>query len=241
VSTDDDRRSAAHARHPHFHAAVLRELVRGGGLERSSRVLEIGAGTAAYAPALSELVGCECREVEPSAVMRGIVQRGVHSAPASAGGDEALPFAAGSFDFAFCVNVVHRVGDPPSLFREAFRVLDDDGAWCVATESHDMIRNRFVLADYFPDTVAADLARYPRVDDLRRMAEAAGFDEWYECVVRAEVSVESADLYAAKAFPSLHLVSDAAFDRGLERLTSDLERGPLTGIVPVLTLLWASK
>jgi ubiquinone/menaquinone biosynthesis C-methylase UbiE len=240
-SAEYDRWAPVYARYRRCHPSVLQELVRGGGLDGSSRVLEMGSGTGNYIAALNSLVGCACAAVEPSAGMRAVARRNAPGVSMNDGRAEALPFAAASFDFAFCVNVVHHVADRTALFREAFRVLVDDGTLCIATESHDMIRQRFVMSEYFPETVEADIARYSRIEDLRRMAEAAGFDEWYESVANAEMCVESADVYEAKAFSSLRMIPDAAFERGLERLKSDLGRGPLRAVVPVLTLLWASK
>jgi len=241
VSVEYDRLAEAYGRHRKCHASVLRELVTGGGLGRRSRVLEIGAGTGNYIGALRELVACECFGVEPAGAMRELARTNAQGVEVRAGSAEELPFDERSFDFAFCVNVIHHVGDRRAFFREAFRVLGDEGTLCIATESHEMIRQRFVLAEYFPETVDADVARYSSIADLKKMAAETGFDEWHESVAGAEIVVESADAYAAKAFSSLHLIPQAAFERGLARLNAELARGALRATVPVFAMLWASK
>ncbi|HEX6764777.1 MAG TPA: class I SAM-dependent methyltransferase [Polyangiaceae bacterium] len=240
MSSDYDRLAEAYGRHRKGSAGVLRELVNGARLTADSRVLEIGAGTGNYTAALCEVVGCPCSAVEPSERMREIARARLPDVEVRAGNAEALPFDAASFDFAFCVNVIHHVVDRPRLFVEAFRVLDDDGSLCVVTESEDMIRQRVVLNEYFPDVAAVDLARYSKVEDLRKMASAAGFSGWREERWATELVVEAADTYEAKAFSSLHLISETAFQTGLARMKADLTRGPLHGTVRA-AMLWATK
>jgi SAM-dependent methyltransferase len=236
-----DGLAEAYVRHRKCHPSVLHELVTGGELGKTSRVLEIGTGTGNYIAALQELVGCRCFAVEPSSKMREVAEKNAASVEVRPGKAEELPFEAQSMDFAFCVNVIHHVADRPRLFQEAFRVLGEGKTLCVATESHDMIRKRFVLPSYFPETVDADIARYSSIDELRGMAGNAGFGGWRETRAEAELVVESADIYEAKAFSSLHLISEEAFDAGLRRLKADLERGPLRAVVPVLAMLWITK
>ena len=241
MNVEYDRLAEAYGRYRKCHPSVLRDIVTSGALTKESRVLEIGAGTGSYVAALSGLVGCACAAVEPSDGMRAIAATNAASADVRAGCAEALPFDAESFDCAFCVNVVHHVTDRPAFFREAFRVLRPDGSLCVVTESHDMIRKRFILSEYFPETADVDVARYSRIADLRTMADAAGFTEWHETIANAAVTVESADAYEAKAFSCLHLIPQAAFEVGLRRLKAALRRGPLCATVPVFAMLWATK
>jgi ubiquinone/menaquinone biosynthesis C-methylase UbiE len=75
------------------------------------------------------------------------------------GSAERLPFAPESFDLVFCVDVVHHLADLSAFFSEAFRVLTPRSALLIATDSEQIIRTRFPLAEYFPETVDADLAR----------------------------------------------------------------------------------
>jgi SAM-dependent methyltransferase len=240
MSSDYERMAGAYGQHRTAHEPLVRELAGGARLTTTSRVLEIGAGTGNYVGALRELVGCRCSAVEPSAAMREIALRRGLDVDVKAGSAEALPFDPASFDFAYCVHVVHHVKDRPALFREAFRVLDDGGVFSIATESEAMIRGRFPQSEYFPDSASADLARYPRVAALEQMARRAGFRDWHETSLEVEIPVTSADAYEAKAFSSLHFVSEAAFEAGLQRLKADLARGPLTERGR-FALLWATK
>lgn len=241
MSSNYERLAKEYGKHRSAHEGAVQELVSGAMLGPESRVLEIGAGTCNYVAAVREAVRCRCWAVEPAVAMREIAHARGLDVEMSAGKAEELPFEAGSFDFAFCVNVIHHVADRPALFREAFRVLDEGGTLCVATESHDMIRARLVHATHFPEIVDLDIARYSGIEELRDMAKAAGFRGWRETHVIAEVVVESAEIYEAKAFSSLHLISEEAFARGIARLKADLARGPLRATQPVFAMLWATK
>jgi SAM-dependent methyltransferase len=241
MSSNYERLAKEYGRHRKAHEGAVQELVSGGRLNAESRVLEIGAGTCNYVAAVRDAVGCRCWAVEPWGAGRELALARGLDVEVSAGKAEELPFEAQRFDFAFCVNVIHHVEDRPALFREAFRVLDDGGTLCIATESHDMIRTRFVHATHFPETVELDIARYSSIEELSEMAKTAGFRGWRETRVSAEIVVESAEVFEAKAFSSLHLISEDAFTRGIARLKADLARGPLRATEPVFAMLWATK
>jgi ubiquinone/menaquinone biosynthesis C-methylase UbiE len=172
--------------------------------------------------------------------MRDIAQGRGLDVEIKAGSAGALPFDSACFDFAFCVQVIHHVKDRQAVFTEAFRVLDSRGTFCVATESEAMIRARSPLGEYFPDSVRADLGRYPPIAELERMARSTGFREWRETSLEVEVLLTSADAFEAKAFSSLHFVPEALFEDGLRRLKADLARGPMLGRGG-FALLWATK
>src|SRR5688572_5412998 len=140
---------------------------------------------------------------------------------------ERLPLASEAFDFLFCVDVIHHVSDARAFFDEAARVLKESGTLCIVTDSEAIIRRRVPLATYFPETVEADLARYPRVATLRELAARSGFGSWRETELAFEREISSADAYASKAFSVLYLIPEAAVEGGVKRLEQDLKRGPL--------------
>jgi len=238
---DYDRARIAqdYARHRRVHPGVLEALLRTERCSSSARVLEIGCGSGNYVAALSAAIGCRCVGVDPSIQMarQALAQPGILVA-ASAG--EALALASGSFDLAFSVDVIHHVRDPQAHYVETARVLKAGGLACTVTDSEAIIRTREPLATYFPETVAADLARYPALSALQALMRAAGLE------VAAEEQVEFAwelrDLapYRARAYSVLHLLPEAAFARGLARMERDLARGPIQAISRYC-ILWGRK
>jgi ubiquinone/menaquinone biosynthesis C-methylase UbiE len=240
LTIEYDQLADAYARYRRCNPEVLRGLVNGAGLTNASRVLEVGAGTGNYSRALQALAGCHCTAVEPSQAMRDLLRDADGAIDVVAGVGEQLPLPSDSFDLVFCVDVAHHFSDPAAFLREAFRVLKAAGVICVVTDSEDIIRARFPLAAYFPETVAAELERYPSVERLKALAIAAGFDGWREGRVTSSTLLTSVEAYEAKSFSALHLISEASFQAGLARLREDLKRGPLT-TVGSYVLLWATK
>ena len=240
MTAEYDRLAREYGKQRKIQEGVLHALVEGGGLGKDSRVLEIGTGTANYLAALQELVGCHCSGVDPSVAMLEIADNRAPDVEFMVGRAEELPLASASFDFAFCVDVIHHVTDRQRLITEAFRVLDEHGILCIVTESEENIRTRVPHSTYFPETIAADLARYPRLDDLERWASSAGFRGWRRTSVHLDVPITSAEKYEARAFSSLRVISEEGFEAGLRRLKADLALGPLR-VNSNYTLLWATK
>ncbi|MDG6903635.1 MAG: methyltransferase domain-containing protein [Nitrososphaerota archaeon] len=79
---------------------------------------------------------------------------------------EKLGFEPDLFDLVFSVDVIHHITDKLSHFREAYRALKPGGRVCTVTDSEWIIRNRQPLSVYFPETVAAELTRYPSISQI---------------------------------------------------------------------------
>jgi SAM-dependent methyltransferase len=120
-------------------------------------VINVGAGAGSYEPPDREVTA-----VEPSAAMRA--QRPAHLPPAvdAVAGD--LPFADGSFDAAMAMVTVHQWPDPGHGLRELRRV--SRGPVVVLTFDGDAL-DRFWLARYVPELIAAERRRYPAIDAIR--------------------------------------------------------------------------
>ena len=256
ANIDYDHLAAEYAQNRRVHPGVLQGLVRGGALGAGSRVLEVGCGTGNYLAALAALTDCCACGVDPSAEMLAYARaqaqdcrfalgrQGSHAGcPQPAwvpGRAENLPFPDRSFDLAFSVDVIHHVTDRATAFHEAYRVLRPGGRVCTVTDSESIIRARVPLAAYFPETVNADLARYPRVEALlSRMAEA-GFADLSQETVELSYALTDGRPYRDKAFSVLHLIPEDAFWAGLARLERDLGRGPVAAVSRYV-LLWGRR
>jgi len=228
-----------YARHREVHPGVLAALLDAGGLTQTSRVLEVGCGTANYLAALHEAVDCQCWGIDPSEEMleKGRARRVKENL--SNGRAEQLGFDDGSFDLVFSVDVVHHVSDRAAYYREAFRTLAAGGRVCTATDSEEIIRQRQPLSVYFPETVQIDMARYAPIDDLRGMMSDAGFIAIHQVTVESASSTTDIRMYREKAFSCLHLIPSAAFERGIRRMEEDLRRGPIP-CVSRYALIWGT-
>ena len=240
MKMDYDTMRREYARHRRVHPGVLASLLEKGQFQAGAQVLEVGCGTGNYSIAIQETTGCTCTGIDPSREMlaeaRGRSQK-IHFEPGRA---EKLAFPAAVFDLVFSVDVIHHVDDRAAYFREAARVLKAGGLVCSVTDSEDIIRRRQPLANYFPETVEPEIQRYPRIPDLRRMMSEAGFEGIAEERVELQKVLQDAQAYRDKAFSSLHLIPQEAFERGIRRLEKDLASGPIQ-VTSRYLLLWGAK
>lgn len=180
---DYDEIAAEYAQHRQVHPAVLKSLLETCGLGSASEVLEVGCGTGNYIAAVESSTGCACWGIDPSGQMLSRARERSTNIRFQFGRAEGLDFPPDFFDLLFSVDVIHHVGDRSAYFREAYRVLRAGGQVCTVTDSEWIIRHRQPLTTYFPETVDAELDRYPRIAQLREFMERAGFGEIVETIV----------------------------------------------------------
>lgn len=224
-----DEIASAYARNRTVSSDLIKALCELGQLDRGSKVLEVGCGTAAYLIELVNSTGCYGCGVEPSSEMR---RHAGSDTPLELvmGSAEALPYDSGSFDLVFSVDVIHHVSDHLAHYREAERVMASGGLVCTATDSTEMILDRKPLSQYWPSSADADIERYPTVELLLSYMRKAGFAELRTHEIRAPFAITDCGPYRDRAYSCLHLISDAEFEDGLARLERDLQQGPVAGV-----------
>jgi ubiquinone/menaquinone biosynthesis C-methylase UbiE len=240
MKLDYDVLAREYAQHRRAHPEVVRGLIAAGGLHSGSQVLDVGCGTGNYSVALENTVGCSCWGVDPSEKMLVESVRHMRHARLNRGIAEQLAYPDGFFDLAFSVDVIHHVDDVQSFFREGHRVLANRGRICTVTDSEEIIRHRQPLSAYFPDIVALELKRYPRVSLLREAMRVAGFTSLQDELVELAYMTSDIQIYRDRAFSSLHLLTDEAYEQGLCRMERDLRSGPIA-VVSRYLLLWGTK
>ena len=119
-------------------------------------------------------------------------------------------------------------------------MLRPRGKLCTVTDSEEIIRHREPLAVYFPETVTVDLARYPRIHDIRTGMQYAGFVEIEEMTVEFAYELKDIAPFRARAFSYLRLISDDQFARGIARMEQDSRDAPIRS-VSRYTLVWGAK
>jgi ubiquinone/menaquinone biosynthesis C-methylase UbiE len=153
---------------------------------------------------------------------------------------EALCFMGSSFDLIFSVDVIHHVVRKSAFYRAAARALRPNGRLCTVTDSEQIIRRREILSGYFPETVAIELKRYPTLAQLQAWQEAAGLKESEMVIVEQPYDLASVEPFRAKAYSSLHGISEEAWQAGLARLERDLENGPIPTTIRY-ACVWSRK
>jgi ubiquinone/menaquinone biosynthesis C-methylase UbiE len=237
---DYDQLATEYARHRQVHPGVLRSLLVGGSIQPASRVLEVGCGTGNYILALHSATGCAGWGIDPSTQMLAHGSQRPGKVVFQPGQAEKLDFEDEFFDLVFSVDVIHHVQDRPKSYQEAWRVLRPGGKICTVTDSEWIIRHRQPLSVYFPETVEVELKRYPPIASLRSFMEQAGFQEIYDEMGEFSFTVSDIQMYRDKAFSSLHLISEEAFQAGIRRMEADLLKGPMVWISRYV-LLWGNR
>ena len=237
--SDYDQMASEYARHRHVNPVVLQKLANSG-LHPNSNVLEVGCGTGNYLAGLEAAVSCWCWGIDPSRQMLAKARARSRSICFMIERAEKMNLPQGFFDLVFSVDVIHHLTDQAAYFREAYRVVRPGGKVCTVTESEDLIRRRSLHSAYFPETVEIDLARYPRINEVRRWMECAGFVNLVK--EEAAFAYRRSDMQAFrdKAFSVLHLISEEAFLRGIARMEQDLCSGPIPCVWHYV-MLWGTK
>ena len=130
-------------------------------LGSAQTVLNVGAGAGSYEPLDREVTA-----VEPSAVMRS--QRPRHLSTAVDAVAEALPFGDQSFDASMAMITVHQWSNLERGLQELRRVTR--GPIVILAFDGDAF-DRFWLADYVPELIAAQRGRDP---DIQRITAILG-------------------------------------------------------------------
>jgi SAM-dependent methyltransferase len=120
-------------------------------------IVNVGAGAGSYEPLDRHVI-----PIEPSRAMRA--QRPPHRLPAIDGVAEQLPLDDASVDAAMAMITVHQWADAARGLRELRRVAR--GPVVILTFDPDALE-RFWLADYVPELVAAERTRFPNIESMR--------------------------------------------------------------------------
>jgi ubiquinone/menaquinone biosynthesis C-methylase UbiE len=197
----DETMAPGYAHWRTVHPQLLDALIAYSGVCANSRVLELGCGTGNYIRAISERTGCAGWGLDPSAAMLAQARIGVschlHWIYAEA---DRTGLGDAQFDLSFCVDVIHHLNNRAGVFKESHRVIKPGGGLCLATDSEDIIQFREPLSIYWPETVQAELARYPRVETLRAELREAGFVRLNALEVASRGSLTDSRPYRAKVF-----------------------------------------
>lgn len=195
------------------------------------RMLEVGAGTGNFATALTTAGAGAVFGIDPSRGMLSRVRGDVVGRVALALA-ERLPFADQSFSVVYSVDVIHHIRNRDAATAEAFRVLKPSGTLVIVTDSDEDLAGRIPLTRYFPDTVSAELKRYPRIETLYEELGRARFVSIEDRDVLTRSEITTIEPYRDKAFSSLLYISDDAFASGMSMLERDLREGPIKAEAP---------
>jgi SAM-dependent methyltransferase len=188
-------------------------------------ILNVGAGAGSYEPADKYVIA-----VEPSVVMRAQRMKN-NKVPAINAKADNLPFDDNSFDASMAMVTVHHWPDIDQGLKELRRVTKNPVI--VMTFDPEQLDN-FWNADYFPELIEVERARYPSIDFIKKSLGgncevvpipvpldcSDGFQEAF--YGRPEAFLEKEVRLAQSAWGFL---KDGLEEELVKRLSTDLESG----------------
>ena len=188
-------------------------------------LVDIGAGTGAFAAAFSDWFDLSVLAVEPSAAMRDQIPR-TPAIQVLEGNASALPLPDESADAAWLSLVIHHIPDLEAAAHEIRRVLRPGAPVLIrGGMSHQGSPGRYDMIElvrWFPET-ARTVDTYPSVADTCEAFAAAGFRQDALEQVRETYPVTLADFLAQadtfrQADTTMRQLTEEEFRRGKERL-----------------------
>src|SRR5690348_229768 len=183
-------------------------------------LVDIGAGTGAFAAAFSDWFDLNVLAVEPSAAMRDQIPR-TPAIQVLEGNASALPLPDESADAAWLSLVIHHVPDLGTAAHEIRRVLRP-GAPVLIRQGFPGRIDGVELVQWFPET-ARTVDTYPSVTQTCRAFAAAGFHQDALEQVRETWPASLADFLGQvdtfrHADTTMRNLTEEEFLRGKERL-----------------------
>ncbi|GAA2834662.1 hypothetical protein GCM10010441_68930 [Kitasatospora paracochleata] len=202
-------------------------------------VLDIGAGTGAFATAFCDWYGVRVVAVEPAAAMRALIPRRP-DVDVRSGHAAALPLEDGSADGAWLSTVTHHVPDLAAAAREIRRVLRP-GAPVLIRNAFAGRSERLRIVRWFPET-ARLLDTYPSVERTCEAFAAAGFTPIaLEPVVQRDIASLAELLDRVETLRTadtlMRSLTDEEFAHGRRRIAAAVEAGTATDLTSSLDLL----
>lgn len=210
---------------------ALREITQNA---HDAQILEVGCGTghwlaglsgrvkAAYGVDLSWGMLSQARRVSPPiALIRA------HALD--------LPFIAGRFDLIYCVNALHHFGDPQGYIQAAVRLLQPGGVMAVIGSDPHQPDYAWYVHDYFEGVRRTDLDRFPSLEQTRQWMIEAGVAAVQERMVKhiqeekRGREVFNDPFLSKKATSQLALLSDEAYQNGMDRIRVDVDNAEANG------------
>ena len=191
-------------------------------------LVDIGAGTGAFAAAFSDWFDIGVLAIEPSAAMRDQIPR-TPAIQVFQGDASALPLPDESADAAWLSLVIHHIPDLAVAAQEIRRVLRPGAPVLIRQgfpdryePAGDLKLDRIELVRWFPET-ARSIETFPSVKDTCRAFAAVGFRQDALEQVRETYPASLADLLGQvdtfrHADTTMRNLTEGEFLRGKERL-----------------------
>jgi ubiquinone/menaquinone biosynthesis C-methylase UbiE len=222
---------------------MVEQILGGIKLVEHSIVLDVGCGTGNNTLLLSTTSQAHVIGLDLSMGMLEEAVKKSSNIPLIQAPANALPFKDTRFDLVFMTEVVHHLPDPRRAIIDICRVLKQDGALCIVTQSHKQIESR-MTSRFFPASIKVDQARYPDIDVLLSYLNDSGFSrtEVREHIFRpVRLGEDYLATASTRGYSMLHKISTEDYNQGLAELRAAFKRGEVLTYSARYSFVWGFK
>jgi ubiquinone/menaquinone biosynthesis C-methylase UbiE len=198
---------------------IAQKLVNIVNQTQSQNVLEVGCGTGHWIEILQNqayVVGLDysynmLNKIDPNNGCFSLIQA-----------DSArLPFVEESFDFIYCVNAFHHFNQQEAFITNAKNLLKKNGTLAIIGMAPHAKTDSWFVYDFFPQTLEADLQRFPSLQQITQWMDRAGF--YNTQTQKAEqlyrnLNIEEVLALSKNYTSQLSQLSNREYDEGLGRI-----------------------
>jgi ubiquinone/menaquinone biosynthesis C-methylase UbiE len=200
----------------------------------ASRVLEVGCGTGRWLASISS-VARDTFGLDLSSQMMAQAQKAQKKLHLVRGRAGRLPFKVQSFDLIFCVNALHHFDDPLGFITKAWKLLKPGGYLSIIGQVPQDRRNHWYIYDYFDGTFETDLKRFHTWETVSEWMDGVGYNniQWsqVETIIDHKYGrgVFQDPFLKKESVSQLALLSDQAYNRGIQRIWEAIEAADTVG------------
>lgn len=195
----------------------------------AGRCLDLGCGTGRFTAALAQTFACPVVGVEPSEAMLAVARaEAVPNVEWKQGTAEDIPLESGAVGLVFMSQVFHHLNQPQEALREVHRVLTPGGCLVIRNGTEENNEETEWL-QCFPEALAFDSQRILPRHALEETVCRQPFDLLTRQTFRQLFAPSYQEYYrkvGQRGLSSLIAISDAAFERGMERFRVWVDQQP---------------
>lgn len=195
------------------------------------KILDLGCGTGRFTAALGQAFVCPVVGVEPSRAMLDVAtSQNAPNVEWKQGHAEDIPLENGVVDLVFMSQVFHHLARPQKALREINRVLTS-AVYLAIRKGTREYNKELKWLEFFPEALEIENKRTPSQQELNE----AVCREFFELVSQRTIYQLFAASYAEyfekvsqRGLSALIVISDEAFQSGLQRFQNWVSRQPRT-------------
>jgi SAM-dependent methyltransferase len=213
------------------------------GAKPGKRYLDLGCGSGNYTVALKRS-GLDVTGIDISRRMLRLARQKDPSVRWVLGNVETLPFRENSFHAAFCVLVIHHVGNLQKMLGECSRVVSERVVIFTATREQ---MEYYWLNDYFPEAMRKSIEQMPSQLTIEETLMKSGFRQILWDPYDIKDDLQDFFLYGGKHKPEMYLdprirggsstftslANPDEIEKGCRSLESDIRSGRIHQVLEI--------